>query len=225
MRGLSIPLSLVAFVLAVCFAGMGSDVSHAKPQDAKQTEKKVQNFSSHKPKAKRLARRKIQNFSARKWELDPRYLPKIVRYVTDEKPGTIIINTRRRYLYYVLGNDKAKRYGIGVGRQGFQWSGVARVGRKAEWPDWIPPKEMIEREKKQYGRTLPERMPGGPNNPLGARALYLYKDGRDTLYRIHGTNQPWTIGRAVSSGCIRMRNEDVIDLYNKVRVGTKVIVK
>ncbi|WP_081910144.1 L,D-transpeptidase [Thermopetrobacter sp. TC1] len=225
MRGLSIPLPLVAFVLAVCFGGMGADVAHAKPQDAKQTAKKVQNFSSYKPKAKRLARRKIQNFSARKWELNPRYLPKIVRYVTDEKPGTIIINTRRRYLYYVLGNDKAKRYGIGVGRQGFQWSGVARVGRKAEWPDWIPPKEMIEREKKQYGRTLPERMPGGPNNPLGARALYLYKDGRDTLYRIHGTNQPWTIGRAVSSGCIRMRNEDVIDLYNKVRVGTKVIVK
>jgi len=177
---------------------------------------KKQNFS---------VRKKVQNFGPRKWSLDPRYLPQEVRYVTDEKPGTIIINTRRRYLYLVLGNDRAKRYGIGVGRQGFQWSGVAYIGRKAEWPDWYPPKEMIEREKKLYGRTLPEKMKGGPNNPLGARALYLYKNGRDTLYRIHGTNQPWTIGRAVSSGCIRMRNEDVIDLYKRVKVGTKVIVK
>ena len=224
MRGLSIPASLIVFMFVAACGLANVNQSWAKAHVEQRTVKKIQNFASQK-KAKRLARRKIQNFGPRKWELNPRYLPKIVHYVTDEKPGTIIINTRRRYLYYVLGNDKAKRYGIGVGRQGFQWSGVAKVGRKAEWPDWIPPKEMIAREKKLYGRTLPERMPGGPNNPLGARALYLFKDGRDTLYRIHGTNQPWTIGRAVSSGCIRMRNEDVIDLYKKVRVGTKVVVK
>ena len=170
--------------------------------------------------------KKHYNFGARKLTFDEKkYAPRIVRYVTDEKPGTIIIDTRRRYLYLVLGNDKAKRYGIGVGRAGFQWSGVARVGRKQEWPDWYPPKEMIERELKKYGRKLPEKMEGGPNNPLGARALYLFQGNKDTLYRIHGTNQPWTIGRAVSSGCIRMRNEDVIDLYKRVPVGAKVIVK
>ena len=173
-----------------------------------------------------LAVKKQYNFGARKLTFDAeKYAPRIVRYVTDEKPGTIIIDTRRRYLYLVLGNDKAKRYGIGVGRAGFQWSGVARVGRKQEWPDWYPPKEMIEREWKKYGRKLPEKMEGGPKNPLGARALYLFQGNRDTLYRIHGTNQPWTIGRAVSSGCIRMRNEDVIDLYKRVPVGAKVIVK
>ncbi len=170
--------------------------------------------------------KKIQNFGARKWTFDEqKYAPRIVDYITDEKPGTIIIDTRTKFLYLVLGNDKARRYGIGVGRYGFQWSGVARIGAKQKWPDWHPPKEMIERELKKYGRKLPEVMKGGPDNPLGARAMYLYQDGRDTLYRIHGTNQPWTIGRAVSSGCIRLRNEDVIDLYKRVKVGAKVIVK
>ncbi len=176
------------------------------------------------PQAEALQRQ--YNFGARKLTFDEqKYAPRVIRYVSDEKPGTIIIDTRRRYLYLVLGNDKAKRYGIGVGRAGFQWSGVARVGRKQEWPNWYPPKEMIERELRKYGRKLPEKMEGGPKNPLGARALYLFQGGRDTLYRIHGTNQPWTIGRAVSSGCIRMRNEDVIDLYKRVPVGAKVIVK
>ena len=172
------------------------------------------------------ARKRIQNFSARKWTFDAeRYAARKVDYISDEKPGTIIIDTWRKYLYLILGNDKAMRYGIGVGRSGFKWSGVAKVGAKQEWPDWHPPKEMIEREWKQYKRRLPEVMKGGENNPLGARALYLYQNGRDTLYRIHGTNQPWTIGRAVSSGCIRLRNEDVIDLYKRVKVGAKVIVK
>ncbi len=178
----------------------------------------------HAEKAQALKRK--YNFGPHKLTFDvQKYGPRIVRYVSDEKPGTIIIDTRRRYLYLILGHDKAKRYGIGVGRAGFQWSGVAKIGRKAEWPDWYPPKEMIERELKKYGRQLPEKMDGGPKNPLGARAMYLYANGRDTLYRIHGTNQPWTIGRAVSSGCIRMRNEDVIDLYKRVSVGAKVIVK
>ena len=147
-----------------------------------------------------------------------------VSYVTNEKPGTIIISTSKRKLYYVLGDGKAIEYGVGVGRDGFTWSGTARIGRKAVWPAWHPPKEMIEREKKQYGRTLPERMEGGPNNPLGARALYLYQGKKDTLYRIHGTNAPHTIGTAQSSGCIRMLNEEVIDLHNRAKVGAKVIV-
>jgi len=147
-----------------------------------------------------------------------------VSYQTSEKPGTIIVSTRRRKLYYVLGDGKAIEYGVGVGRQGFTWSGTARIARKAVWPAWHPPKEMIEREKEQYGRTLPERMEGGPNNPLGARALYLFQGNKDTLYRIHGTNAPHTIGTAQSSGCIRMLNEEVIDLHDRVKVGAKVIV-
>ncbi len=155
----------------------------------------------------------------------PRYTGKrTVSYQTAEKPGTIIISTRKRKLYYVLGDGKAIEYGVGVGRQGFTWSGSARIARKAEWPAWHPPAEMIEREKKQYGRTLPERMEGGPNNPLGARALYLYQGNKDTLYRIHGTNAPSSIGTAQSSGCIRMLNEEVIDLHNRVKIGAKVIV-
>ena len=148
---------------------------------------------------------------------------KIIKYSTREKPGTIIIDTSKRKLFYVLRKDKAISYGVGVGRSGFQWSGTARIGRKQEWPGWHPPKEMIERERRK-GRELPEYMPGGPNNPLGARALYLFQGRKDTLYRIHGTNQPHTIGTAASSGCIRMMNEEVIDLYRRVRMGAKVIV-
>ena len=149
---------------------------------------------------------------------------RIVAFATDEKPGTVIISTRERALYFVLGGGKAIRYGVGVGRAGFQWSGVARVGAKKPWPTWRPPKEMIARELRQYGRRLPDVMAGGPNNPLGARAIYLFKGKRDTMYRIHGTNAPQSIGRAVSSGCIRMLNEEVFDLYERVRVGAKVIV-
>ena len=148
----------------------------------------------------------------------------IVSYPSNEAPGTIIVNTGERRLYYVLGGGQAIKYGIGVGRDGFQWSGVAKVGAKREWPAWHPPAEMIERELIQYGRQLPSRMEGGPGNPLGARALYLYEGGKDTLYRIHGTNEPRSIGQATSSGCIRMLNEEVIDLYNRVNMGAKVIV-
>jgi len=139
----------------------------------------------------------------------------IVRYDTNEAPGTVIVDTPNTYLYYVLGNGRAIRYGIGVGRKGFTWSGVKTVVRKAEWPDWIPPQEMIERQP-----FLPRWMAGGPGNPLGARAMYL----GGTVYRIHGTNAPSTIGQNVSSGCFRMLNEDVIDLYQRVKVGAKVIV-
>ncbi|MFM2129025.1 MAG: hypothetical protein RL477_571 [Pseudomonadota bacterium] len=148
----------------------------------------------------------------------------LVPYDGPERPGTIIIRTDQRYLYYVLPGGQAIRYGVGVGREGFEWSGVAMVGRKEVWPDWHPPKEMIARELAQYGRQLPDVLPGGPDNPLGARALYLYANGQDTMYRIHGTNAPETIGQAMSSGCIRMLNEEVIDLWERTPVGAKVIV-
>jgi lipoprotein-anchoring transpeptidase ErfK/SrfK len=146
----------------------------------------------------------------------------IVKFRTAEKPGTIVIDADRHFLYYVLPDFQAIRYGIGVGRDGFGWAGVVDVGRKTEWPTWTPPAEMIERDPRlaEYANG----MPGGPENPLGARAIYLYEDGRDTIYRIHGTSEPWSIGLSVSSGCIRMVNEDVIDLYERVEIGAKVIV-
>lgn len=148
----------------------------------------------------------------------------IVAYQTTEKPGTIVVDTRNYFLYLVLGNGQAMRYGVGVGREGFGWKGAVSVARKAEWPAWHPPAAMIAREA-QRGVKLPARMEGGPGNPLGARALYLHDSkGRDTLYRIHGTSEPWTIGLSVSSGCIRMVNEDVMDLYNRVGIGAKVVV-
>jgi lipoprotein-anchoring transpeptidase ErfK/SrfK len=140
----------------------------------------------------------------------------IVDYVSDLKPGTIVVETGERRLYFVLEDDKAIKYGIGVGRDGFTWSGSHRITRTAEWPGWTPPAAMRQRVP-----DLPAYMPGGPNNPLGARALYI----GSTLYRIHGTSEPWTIGQAVSSGCIRMTNEDVIDLYERVRIGARVIVR
>jgi lipoprotein-anchoring transpeptidase ErfK/SrfK len=147
--------------------------------------------------------------------MDPRYVRQEVSYNGDEGLGTIIINTRERLLYLVQSGGRALRYGIGVGRPGFTWSGVHHISQKREWPDWTPPEEMLRRRP-----DLPRHMQGGPDNPLGARALYL----GSTLYRIHGSNEPWTIGTQVSSGCIRMRNEDVIDLYGRVKIGTKVIV-
>lgn len=154
-----------------------------------------------------------------KSKFDPQFLPQTVAYETKEKPGTIVIDTNNRFLYLVTGNGEARRYGVGVGKPGFEWAGAHKISRKAEWPNWTPPQEMISREAAK-GHYLPARMDGGPENPLGARAMYL----GSTLYRIHGTNAPWTIGYAVSSGCIRMRNEDVVDLYERVSVGTKVIV-
>ncbi len=148
-----------------------------------------------------------------------KYKRKLVRYRTKEQPGTIIIDTDDRYLYHVQKNGKAMRYGIGVGRDGFEWSGTERVTRKAKWPGWTPPEEMRRREAKQ-GRILPRYMKGGPDNPLGARALYLGA----SIYRIHGTTEDWSIGRAVSSGCIRMFNDDVSYLYDQVNIGAKVVV-
>ncbi len=146
-----------------------------------------------------------------------------VRLSTDEPAGTIIVDTNNKYLYYVEGPNRATRYGIGVGREGFGWSGVVKVQRKAEWPGWTPPKEMIARERKK-GHILPAFQEGGIDNPLGARALYLYKGRNDSGFRIHGTNQPWTIGQNMSSGCIRMMNKDVEHLYDRASIGSKVIV-
>jgi lipoprotein-anchoring transpeptidase ErfK/SrfK len=149
-------------------------------------------------------------------ELSPEFARQTVSYRTSEAPGTIIVQTSERFLYVIQPNGRAIRYGIGVGRDGFQWQGLLRITRKQEWPDWTPPPEMIERQP-----YLPRFMAGGPGNPLGARALYL----GTTVYRIHGTNAPQTIGTAVSSGCFRLVNPDVIDLYDRIPVGTKVIVR
>src|SRR5450755_2040221 len=148
-------------------------------------------------------------------QLSPELRKQMVLYRTTEAPGTIIISTAERHLYLVQGNGRALRYGIGVGRDGFQWQGLVTITRKAEWPDWVPPPEMIARQP-----YLPRHMAGGPGNPLGARAMYL----GGTVYRIHGTNAPGTIGTHVSSGCLRLTNEDVTDLYSRVNIGTKVIV-
>jgi lipoprotein-anchoring transpeptidase ErfK/SrfK len=150
------------------------------------------------------------------YEMPARLRRQVVNYPTREAPGTVIIDTPNTYLYYVLGGGQAIRYGIGVGRDGFTWAGVQTVSKKAEWPDWTPPPEMIARQP-----YLPRHMAGGPGNPLGARAMYL----GGTVYRIHGTNAPETIGTHVSSGCIRLTNDDVSDLYSRVNVGTRVIVR
>jgi lipoprotein-anchoring transpeptidase ErfK/SrfK len=152
----------------------------------------------------------------REERLPAAYQRQAVFYRTNEPPGTIVVDTADRYLYLIQGNNRAMRYGIGVGREGFQWQGLLKITRKAEWPDWTPPPEMIQRQP-----YLPRFMAGGPGNPMGARALYLGA----TIYRIHGTNQPQTIGSAVSSGCFRLVNGDVIDLYGRVPVGTKVVVR
>jgi lipoprotein-anchoring transpeptidase ErfK/SrfK len=152
---------------------------------------------------------------AQQQQLDPRYERQVVEYRGGEKPGTIIVDTPHFFLYLVLDGGRALRYGIGVGRPGFTWAGVKSVSAKREWPDWRPPDEMLARRP-----DLPHYMRGGPDNPLGARALYL----GSTLYRIHGSNEPWSIGTQVSSGCIRLRNEDIIDLYGRVKVGAKVVV-
>jgi lipoprotein-anchoring transpeptidase ErfK/SrfK len=148
-------------------------------------------------------------------EMDPRFSRRVLDYPTREKPGSIVIDTRGRYLYYVKRQGKAIRYGIGVGRPGFEWAGVKTVSQKKVWPEWRPPADMLARRPE-----LPTYMAGGSDNPLGARAIYL----GPSLYRIHGSNEPGTIGLAVSSGCIRMKNEDVIDLYDRVKIGTRVVV-
>ena len=153
---------------------------------------------------------------ARKW------MPQRVRF-SGYRPGTIVVDPRRRFLYLVETSRSARRYGVGVGRAGLAFQGAATIGWKAEWPRWTPTRNMIRREPEKYAKYA-DGLPGGPGNPLGARALYLVRNGRDTYYRIHGTNQPWSIGQAVSSGCIRMLNAHVVDLYDRVRPGARVVV-
>jgi lipoprotein-anchoring transpeptidase ErfK/SrfK len=152
-------------------------------------------------------------------KVDAEFRRQLVNFSHHEQPGTIVIDPRQHFLYLLREGNTAIRYGVGTGREGFAWHGAASVGRKAEWPDWHPPKEMILRQPE-----LPEVMPGGPDNPLGARALYLFEGNRDTLFRIHGTREPWTIGKNVSSGCIRLLNEEVADLYLRTPIGTRVVV-
>ncbi len=161
----------------------------------------------------------IHTFAA---SLPAKFRRQQVTFGSREKPGTIIVDPQHRFLYFILGNDQAIRYGVGVGREGFAWSGEAYVGMKRRWPRWLPPEEMVQRDV--HASTWANGMPGGPENPLGARALYLHANKIDTMYRIHGTNDPTSIGKAMSSGCVRMLNEDVADLFERAPLGTKVIV-
>jgi lipoprotein-anchoring transpeptidase ErfK/SrfK len=161
-------------------------------------------------------------------QISPQFLRKNVAYGAKEPPGTIVVDPANHFLYFVEGDGRATRYGVGVGREGFVWAGEATIKNKQEWPDWYPPKEMIERRPDLKAKMVKlqsgEGMRGGPGNPLGARAMYLWQGDKDTLFRIHGTNEPWTIGHSESSGCIRMINQDAIDLYNKAQPGARVVV-
>lgn len=157
-------------------------------------------------------------------KVKPEFLRREVGYRTNERPGTIVVDPAARYAYLVLENGRALRYGVGVGKQeAFNFRGEATIARKAEWPGWRPTPDMIKRDPERYG-PLKDGLPGGEGNPLGPRALYLYRDGQDTYYRLHGTVEPWTIGTMVSSGCIRLLNQDIMDLYRRVPVGAKVVV-
>ncbi len=200
MRSGRIPLRLVSIAICVIF-GLAANADRADAQPGRSMPIDDQPGVVPDPQDERLPQA---------------YQRQAVFYRTNEPPGTIVVDTADRYLYLIQGNNRAMRYGIGVGREGFQWQGLLKITRKAEWPDWTPPPEMIQRQP-----YLPRFMAGGPGNPMGARALYLGA----TIYRIHGTNQPQTIGSAVSSGCFRLVNGDVIDLYGRVPVGTKVVVR
>jgi lipoprotein-anchoring transpeptidase ErfK/SrfK len=178
------------------------------------------NFNPATKKWERQAAGEQKSKARKKWANASPVAPEIVSSPSDLRAGTILVRTDERRLYFALGNGKAKRFGIGVGREGFEWKGRERITRKAEWPGWTPPEEMKKREAAN-GRILPDYVAGGQDNPLGARALYLGQ----TAFRIHGTNEPWTIGNAVSSGCIRMANEDIIELYSLAKVGATVIVE
>lgn len=156
-------------------------------------------------------------------QVDPKYLRQIVDYHGGQRPGTVVVDPYHKFLYLVMEHGKAMRYGVGVARAGMQFQGSATIARKAAWPHWTPTPDMIKRDPDLY-EPLADGMDGGLKNPLGARALYLFRDGKDTLYRLHGTNQPWSIGKNVSSGCIRLFNQDILDLYRRVPKGAKVVV-
>ncbi len=203
--------SLAALIAAAAFAGsaQAQQLAYVAPAPQAQFAPQAAN-----PSATDYARDDAM-IGDENAELPPRLQRQVVNYATREAPGTVVVDTPHTFLYYVLGNGKAIRYGIGVGREGFTWSGVKHVARKNEWPDWYPPAEMIKRQP-----YLPRMMAGGPGNPLGARAMYI----GGTEYRIHGTNDPTTIGKHVSSGCIRLTNDNVMDLFSRVQIGAKVVV-
>lgn len=185
------------------------------PLERPAIKKKTKVASVSKPKSKKKR--------SGPYQIDPIYKPQEVEFYGDYEAGTIVINSDEKFLYLVLGNDTARRYGVAIGKEGLGWTGTARIGSKVEWPSWTPTDEMIARSPEHYAKYK-DGMQGGPENPLGARAIYLYQGNLDTHIRIHGTTQPWTIGHAASNGCFRMVNEHVVDLYSRVRVGSTVIV-
>ena len=176
-----------------------------------------------KKKVKKVATAKSKKKGGKTYKIDPIYEPQEVEYYDGEEPGTIVINSGDKFLYLVEDGNRARRYGVAIGKEGLGWTGEATIKSKVEWPAWTPTNEMIARSPEHYAKYK-NGMPGGPQNPLGARAMYLYQGGQDTHIRIHGTTQPWTIGQAASNGCFRMVNEHVMDLYKRVRIGTKVVV-
>lgn len=202
-----------AAAIALPSAAIPAEQAMAKTQIYDPKTRKWVNYDSRKAR---------EYYSRNKKQPPEAFRMQAVRFRTAEKPGTIIIDGNQHYLYLVQSGGSAIRYGIAVGRDGFGWAGIVKVGRTAEWPVWTPPPEMVKRDEK--ARKWAAGMPGGPDNPLGARALYLYEGNEDTIYRIHGTPEPWTIGLDVSSGCIRMRNDDIVDLHSRIKVGAKVIV-
>ncbi len=234
-----ISVALVSAMAGACLAGCASTQSTpalnvaavAPPRQAEPVEQPVKTESAAPAGAAAYAELKDAGFvvpAVKPGQVDSAFLRKKVAYATKETPGTIVIDPANHYLYHVEEGGRATRYGVGVGREGFAWAGEATIKSKQEWPDWYPPKEMVERRpdlKKQLTELQSGLgMHGGPSNPLGARAMYLWQGDKDTLFRIHGTNEPWTIGQSQSSGCIRMINQDVMDLYENTPVGARVVV-
>jgi len=205
--------ALVGLCIVVAMAAIGATLAFAA---------QTQIFDPQTRKWVEYDQKKARKYYAAHKEVPEAFKRQIVKFRTAEKPGTIIIDGNQHFLYLVQPGFTAIRYGIGVGREGFGWTGIVRVGRTAEWPSWTPPPEMVARDPN--AAKFAGGMPGGPDNPLGARALYLYQGDDDTGYRIHGTPEPWSIGLDVSSGCIRMNNDDVVDLYSNAKVGAKVVV-
>jgi lipoprotein-anchoring transpeptidase ErfK/SrfK len=187
------------------------------------SEQEVARFDNLAIKKKDVIQASVRKPNKKTWTIDPKFEPQTVSYAMGYKPGTIVIDPQQKFLYFVESAFSARRYGVAVGKDGLDFHGTVTVGRMAEWPRWIPTKEMIERDPEKYARYA-DGMDGGPENPLGARAIYLYQGGKDTYLRIHGTTQPWTIGSAASNGCFRMVNEHVMELFSKVTVGTQVVV-
>ncbi|KQZ99589.1 hypothetical protein ASD64_14765 [Mesorhizobium sp. Root157] len=211
-------ISRLAVAIAVyCFGCLVAPAIGPLPAEAASQQPQVRQFDA---KTGKWVKKHVDNQElSRRFNVAP-LPPQVISYEGSAQPGTIIVDTGQRRLLYVNRDGTATSYMIGVGREGFAWKGSEKISRKAEWPSWTPPEEMRRREVAK-GRILPLTMEGGPDNPLGARALYL----GGTLYRIHGTNEPWTLGKAVSSGCIRMANEDIVELYSKVQIGSRVIVQ